>query len=202
MDCRPQIRVICYDELMKQELKHHLFPLVVIFTITSLIWIVGHVLYYQFIYLFFGLAWGSFALDTDHLIYWLYLKPTLPESRQARQYLQQKNLSALLKLLEKTHKKHTSLIFHHYFFQITLALVSLFIITSSGSVFASSLVLALNLHLLVDELHDYRHQPRHLQIWLFARESKQLPIKYLKHYLATFTLFSLFFLIILIKSAL
>ena len=187
---------------MKQELKHHLLPLTVIFIVTSLVWILNHVPYYQFIYLFFGLAWGSFALDLDHLIYWLYLKPAMPESCQARQHLQQKNIGSLLKLLEKTHKNHTSLIFHHYFFQITLALVSLFIITSSDSIFASSLVLALNLHLLVDEFHDYRHQPRHLQIWLFARESKQLPLKYLRHYLAVFTLFSLFFLIILITSAL
>jgi len=187
---------------MKQELKHHLFPLSIIFIFTSILWLLATVPFYQFVYLFFGLLWGSFALDLDHLIYWFYLKPTLPESIQAHQYFKQKNISSLLKLLEKTHKNHTSLIFHHYFFQIVLALVSLFIISSSGSVFASSLVLALNLHLLVDQIYDYQTNPRHLQRWLFARESKQLPIKYLKHYLVTFALFSLFFLLILIKSAL
>ncbi len=186
---------------MKQELKKHFIPLAIIFTIVSVIWILNQVVYFRFIYLFFGLLWGSFLLDLDHLIYWLYLNPKLPESRQARQFLIQKDTKSLLKLLEKTHHTHTNLIFHHYFFQIVLVLISLFIITSSGSLFTSTFVLALNLHLLVDQFADYKKHPRHLQKWLFARESKQLPIKYLGHYIAFFSLINLYFLAIIINSS-
>ena len=184
---------------MKSELKYHLIPLFLIFCLVSLFWFLNQVVWYKFIYLFFGFLWGSFFLDSDHLIYWLFLHPALPESRQAQQLLKQKKFLALIKLLEKTHKKHTDLIFHHYFFQIVLTLTTLFIISSSDSVFASAFAIALNIHLLTDQIVDFRHQPRHLQNWLFAREIKQLPQEFLPHYLLTFFLFNLIFLFSLIK---
>jgi len=187
---------------VKQELRRHLIPLSLIFTIISIIWIFNRVSYYQFIYLLFGFGWGAFFLDLDHLIFWLYLQPTLPQSRQAQQYLRQKDAKSLLQLLVKTHHTHTNLVFHHYFFQTTLILLSIFIISSSTGVFTAAFVTALNLHLIVDQLYDYKSHPRHLQKWLFAREKKQLPIKYLTHYLLFFSLINLLFIIMLTKSTL
>jgi len=184
---------------MKQEVRQHLLPLFILFIIIATTWAITFVPFYQFIYLFFGFLWGAFFLDIDHLIYWLYLKPQLPESQQATLFLKNKDLSSLLTLLENRHKHHTSLVFHHYFFQTALALVSFFIISSSANVFSSAFVIALNIHLLVDEFYDYHSNPRHLQQWLFAREQKQLPLSYLKHYLLFFTLLTLVFIIILIS---
>ena len=187
---------------MKQEFKRHLIPLSVAFIIISIIWIFNRISYYQFIYLFFGFLWGAFFLDLDHFIFWFYIKPTLPQSRQAQQYLKQKKFQALFQLLGKTHSSHTNLVFHHYFFQTILILISLFIISSSTGIFTAAFVTALNLHLVVDQYHDYKQHPRHLQKWLFAREEKQLPIKYLSRYILFFALISLFFLIMLTKSIL
>ena len=184
---------------MKLELKKHLLPLLIVFLFTAVFWFFSHTPWPQFVYLFFGLLWGAFFLDLDHLVYWLFLKPDLPESRQAQQLLKQKDFPALVKLLEKNHKKHTSLIFHHYFFQIVLTFTTLFIISSSNSVFTAAFVIALNIHLLADQIDDFHHQPKHLQNWLFARENKQLPLEFLPHYLATFLLFNLIFLFGLIK---
>jgi hypothetical protein len=184
---------------VKSELKHHLTPLFLIFCFISLFWLFGNVVWYQFVYLFFGFLWGSFFLDLDHLVYWFLLEPKLPESFQARQLLKERNVLGLIKLLEKNHKNHTSLIFHHYFFQIVLALTTLFVISSSGSIFTSAFAIAINIHLLTDEIVDFRLQPRHLQNWLFARETKQIPQEFLPHYLLTFLLFSLIFLFGLIK---
>lgn len=185
---------------MKIELKRHLAPLIIIFVITSIYWIVNKNVWYEFFYLLFGLIIGSFLLDFDHLIYWLYFNPKIEESRLAQIAFKKRDFKSLIKLLEVTHHKHTSLIFHHFFFQVVLAAISVFIFTSSGNVFGMGIMLALNVHLLVDEIVDYRRDPHHLQDWLFAREEKQLSIKYLPVYIAVFTVFTLVFFFLLLKS--
>lgn len=185
---------------MKQELKHHLLPLLAIFVFISLFWIFNRVSFFDFIFLLFGLALGAFFLDVDHIIFWLYIKPNLEESRLARIALEKYDFSSLLRLLETTHKSHTSLIFHHFFFQIVLALISLFVFTSSDNVFGMAFLTAINIHLLVDEIIDYNRDPVHLQEWLFAREEKQLPLNQLKNYLIMFSVLITLFVFLLIKS--
>jgi len=173
-----------------------------IFAITSAVWLFYKVNYFSYISLFFGLLLGSFFLDLDHLIYWLYLNPNTEESRLAQIAFHKYDFRSLLKLLESTHHKHTNLIFHHFFFQVVMALISLFVFTSTNSPFAMAFLLALNVHLLVDEINDYRLDPGHLQDWLFARESKQLPRRYLLHYILIFVFLTFIFAILLLKSRL
>ncbi|MBU1089005.1 hypothetical protein KKA02_03980 [Patescibacteria group bacterium] len=192
---------------MKVELKKHLIPLCIIFILTSIIWIFNKVVYYQYFYLFLGLSFGSFFLDIDHILYWLVLNPNLEESKLAKVIIKKRDYKNLLKLLESTHKSHTSLIFHHSTSQIILGLTSLFIFTSSDNIFAISFLLALNLHLLIDEAevlfnkNDSNSSLAHLQDWLFARLPAQLPLKYLKHYVSFFLALNLAFLLLLVKSA-
>lgn len=185
---------------MKKEFQKHFFPLITIYILVSVIWLFNKVFYSEFIFLFLGLLLGAFLLDIDHLIYWLYLKPNLDESKTAQDFIEKKDFKSLLRLLINTHKNHTSLIFHHFFSQIVLALISFFVFTSSNSTFAMAFILAINVHLLVDEFYDFFEDPKHLQNWLFAREEKQLPIKYLKHYLIIFTVVCSFFIFLLIRS--
>jgi len=185
---------------VKSELKRHLLPLLVIFIITSIYWIINKNVWYQFIGLFCGLAGGSFLLDIDHLIYWLYLNPNIEESRLAQIAFKKRDFRSLIKLLEITHHKHTNLIFHHFFFQVVLAAISVFVFTSSGNVFGMGLMLALNIHLLIDEIVDYRRDPHHLQDWLFAREEKQLPLRLLSKYIGVFIVFTFVFFFLLLKS--
>jgi len=185
---------------VKQELKNHLLPLLGIFLLTSLIWLFQKTAWYDFVFLFFGLLWGSFFLDIDHLIYWFYLKPELEESRLAQIAWKKGDYRSILKLLESTHFQHTSLIFHHYFFQIVITLISFFVFTSSSSIFAKAFLLAINLHLLVDEIKDFYQDPEHLKLWLFARETKQLPTESLKYYLLTFLVINLLFTAFLLSS--
>lgn len=185
---------------MKQELKHHLLPLFAIFLVVSLLWLFQKVVWYNYVFLFSGLLWGSFFLDIDHLIYWFYLEPNLDESHLAKTAWKKGDFRSLLKLLETTHSHHTSLIFHHYFFQIIITLISIFVFTSSSSIFAKAFLLAINLHLLTDEIKDFYRDPSHLKLWLFARENKQLPTDSLKYYLLTFLVINLFFIVFLISS--
>lgn len=185
---------------MKSEFKQHLLPLVIIFIIISVSWIFSRVAWFEFVYLFFGLAWGAFFLDLDHLIYWLYLNPRTEESRLAQIAIKKYDVDAVIKLIGATSQSHTNLIFHHFFFQAVLALISIFIFTSSSGTFAMSFLLALNIHLLVDEYQDYLHDKKHLQEWLFARETKQLPQNYLGKYLAVFISLSIIFAVLLLRS--
>ncbi len=185
---------------MKHEIRRYFLPSIIVFTIILPIWILNKVAWYQFIFLFFGLFWGSFFIEIDHLIYWFFLRPELEESQLARIAWKKKDFRSLFKLFQSTHYQHTSLIFHHYFFQIILTLVSFFIFTSTPNIFIKAFTLATGLHLLSREYYDYRENPEFLKSWLFARENKQLPTAYLKYYLYVFAFFNLLFTLLLILS--
>jgi hypothetical protein len=167
-----------------------------------LIWVIYQVAWGPFIFIFLGFLVGSFFLDIDHLIFWLVVRPNLDESKLAQIAWKKWDFRSLIKLAETTHQHHTNLIFHHYFFQVIFTLISFYIFTSTSDIFTKSLVLAINLHLLVDEFIDFKRDPKHLQLWLFAREEKQLPINYLKYYLLLFLAINLVFIFILINSVL
>jgi len=154
------------------------------------------------IFLFFGIFVGTFFLDIDHIIFWFFLKPSLEESRIAQTAFKKKDFKSVLKLIKLTHRHHFNLIFHHYFFQVILVFFSFFIFTSSNNIFASSFLLSTNLHLLIDEIADYRNDPKSLQKWLFARETKQLPVKFLKQYIIIFIVLFIFLTFLLIQSQL
>ena len=185
---------------MKNEFRDHVWPLVGIFVVISLFWVLAKVKWFEFVYLFFGLGWGAFFLDLDHLVYWLYINPRIEESRLAQIALKKYDFDAVFKLLQATSKSHTNLVFHHFFFQVVLALISVFVFTSTGNTFAMAFLLALNIHLLVDEYQDFTTDKPHLQNWLFAREAKQLPLNYLGKYIATFFGLCVIFAFLLLKS--
>jgi hypothetical protein len=147
-----------------------------------------------------GLITGSFALDLDHIIYWLYINPNIEESRLAQVAIKKYDFTSIIKLLESTHKNHTNLVFHHFFFQVVLSLISIFVFTSSINVFVIGLIFALNVHLVVDELDDLQHNKEHLQNWLFAREEKQLPQSHLAKYVSVFVGLCLLFFVLLLRS--
>lgn len=185
---------------MKQDLLFHLLPTGLVFIIVSIFWVIFGVSNVQIIFLLFGLILGVFFLDIDHIIYWFYRKPNTDESRIVKATVENKDFKSVYRLVRAARKSHNNLIFHHYFFQIGLNLISLFIFTSYSNAFILSFLLSTNLHLLTDEIKDYRSNPKFLQDWLFAREEKQLPIKFLKRYLIVFTVFFFIFLFLLVKS--
>lgn len=187
---------------MKKTFRNHLLPLLGVFIIISGIWLLFKIQPIEILYLFIGLLLGSFLLDTDHFIFWFYIKPNIEESRLAQIAFKNRDLPSVLALLKLTHKTHNNLIFHHYFFQIILALISFFVFTSSHSTLFMALLLSANLHLLVDGVSDYLENPKLFQHWLFARESQQLPIKQLKYYLGSFTAIIIIFVFLLIRSKL
>lgn len=185
---------------MKRNLFLNLLPTIIVFFIVSAIWIIAGVSNSEIIYLFIGLILGNIFLDLDHVIYWFYRKPNTDESRMAKSTLEKKDFKSFLKLIKAARTSHDNLIFHHYFFQIGLNLISFFIFISSTNTFVLSFLLSINLHLLIDEIRDFFQNPKFLQNWLFAREENQLSIKSLKNYLIIFNILFFIFLFLLVKS--
>jgi hypothetical protein len=184
------------------EIKKHLLPVLIVFVLISVIWIINQVPFLSFVQLALGLLIGAFFLDIDHIIYWLYINPNTEESRLAQIALKKRDFDSIIKLIWSTQRDHINLIFHHFFFQVVLVLISVFVFTSTSNTLAMAFLISLNIHLLVDQYEDYQQNPTHLQQWLFARESKQLPITYLGHYLGVFVILTLLLLLLLINSAL
>jgi len=185
---------------VKHQFRYHLLASVILFTVIGIFLIISRANNIDLLIVFLGIFFGTFILDSDHLIYWFFLKPNTEESRLVKLTFKNHDYISILKLINIGRLKHHNLIFHHYFFQIILALFSLFIFTSTNNIFISVIILSLNLHLIIDELIDYLKDPKILQKWLFAREPNQLPIKFLGRYITVFVLMFLFFLFLFIKT--
>lgn len=183
---------------MKSDFRSHIIPLFVVYFVTSFVWIFTKTNYLNYIYLLTGLGLGSYILDIDHLIFWLFLQPNLEESRLAQLAWKKGDWRSLIKLLKITEHQHLSLIFHHYFFQVVLTIFSFFVFTSTSSIFIKAMLLAINFHLLIDEILSYKSNPKLLQQWLFARESKQFALASLKYYLYFFEIICVLLTLILI----
>lgn len=185
---------------MKHKFLTYLLPAVGLFLIISLFWIIFGVKNIQLIYLLIGLFIGIFFLDIDHFIFWFFIKPNTEESRLVKLAITNKDFKSVAKIVQTSHKTHYNLIFHHYFFQVILVIFSLFILTSTKNTFISAFVLSLNLHLIIDEIVDFKSDPKNLQKWLFAREPKQLSVIFLKKYIIIFAIFSVLFTFLLIQG--
>jgi len=185
---------------MKHKFIVYLIPSLILFVFISIFWVIFGVKNIELLYLAIGLTLGMIIVDSDHFIFWFFLKPKKEESRLVKMAIKKKDIKSITKIVQKSHRVHHNLIFHHYFFQVILVLFSLFIITSTNNTIISALILGLNFHLIIDEIIDYRHDPKILQKWLFARESKQLPISFLKRYIAIFITFMLLFTFFIVRS--
>jgi len=185
---------------VKHEFRYHLITSLALFFLISIFLVIIKSPNIEIVLVFFGIFFGSFILDIDHLIFWYFFKPNLEESRLARTTIKNRDFKSLIKLIDASHSTHHNLIFHHYFFQSVLVLFTFFIFTSTTNLFVISLVISINLHLLVDEYIDFYANPKILQKWLFAREDTQLPTKFLNRYLVFFSIFLVIFIMLLFYS--
>jgi hypothetical protein len=180
------------SEEVNKELAKHLISTLLVFILVELVWLLkGDFSFTQAFLFFVGLGIGSFLLDLDHLVYWFFLYPNKTDSLEAKRLVQEKKYRQLLLLLGRTHKAHTSLVFHHFLFQLILLPLVLFVFTSTTSILGRGLLLSLSLHLLVDQIDDYRQDYRHLSRWLFARVwlgEVKIPQQFLKIYIAFYSL--------------
>jgi len=167
-------------EVSREVVSHYLVTIIWLELITVLKWPIG----WQLVWLWLGGLAGTFLLDIDHLIYWFFFQPEKQDSQMAKVLWQKRDFKGLLLLLGRYHDTHLRLIFHTALFQAVLFIFSFYIFTSSGSLFASGLVAALNLHLLKDEWKEYLEKKYdHLKNWLFWQIKREISSETQKIYL-------------------
>lgn len=144
-----------------------------------------------------GAFGGIFLLDVDHFFYWFLTNTDKEDSQAAKKIWEtrgkgfsgfRQSFKKLWELLSENHKTHTRLVFHSLLGQIVMLILAIFVVTSSGSIFGSALILSLNLHLLKDEWEDFFRDKEHLADWLFWQVREPKLKEHLGVYLGAVTL--------------
>ncbi len=185
---------------MSREQKFFILPLALIAIIISTFWLITRQPIGDFVSLIVGLGIGSFFLDIDHIVYWLIVHPELEESKLAKLALKRGEYKSLYRLYKSTKSSHKNLIFHHINFHLVLLAVSLFVFTSSESIFAKSFVFALNFHLVSQLYQGYQASYSEVSEWYFARNTTRIPEKYFKILLFALLSLMLAFVVLLGNS--
>jgi hypothetical protein len=105
--------------------------------------------------LWVGGVLGTLLPYADHFIYVYYLAPQELSSQRVISYLKQKQLWLALETMVHTSHERSSLIFHTLLFNAVIAILAFYVVTSSGSLFGTGVVLAFYLHLVVDMIEKY-----------------------------------------------
>lgn len=146
---------------MKKEIFIHFSFLISIFILISLLKGWMNPAYWPF---WAGGVVGTLLPEIDHFIYVYFLKPHELTSQRFSYMMGKRDLKRSLTLLAETRTERTKLIFHTAAFQIVFAILTFFVITSSGSLLGRGLVLSFYLHLLIDQLIDFT-KIGNLEIW-------------------------------------
>lgn len=112
---------------------------------------------YSFSYwpLYVGGLVGLFMSYTDHLLHIFVFKPYELTSTRIIQLVKNKQYKEALILMHDTKDERNNLIFHTIEFQIIFAVLTFWVVSSSGSLFARGLVLAYFLGLVLFNLKKF-----------------------------------------------
>ena len=177
---------------MKKELFVH-----TIFFVSLFLLITAFKSYFNVVYLYFWLGGliGTILPDLDHLIYVYFLRPYELTSLRTQSLVQKGELWSTLNLLAITRSERRHLIFHTITFQAIFLLFGFFVLSSSGSLVGSGLVVAFLLHLLIDQLIDFLTLD-HIQNWLYQLNfslTREKTVFYLVFQLIVLLVFSFLF---------
>lgn len=160
--------------MLKKEVRNHL--------LVTLVWLVVITLLrwdwqWNLILLWLGGLLGTFLIDLDHLLYALIIYPQEITSMRVKRLIDQRQFKEALVLLVDTQDERLKLSFHNALFQPILCIACFFVLTSTGSLFGSGLVMTMALHLLKDELELLlRGRGEHLRRLLFWQVKKEISL--------------------------
>ncbi len=138
---------------MRREVFLHIAFLVTFFILVSLFRGWFDVSYWPF---WLGGIIGTFLPDVDHLVYVYFLRPHELTPQRANQMLGERRFGEAAKFLAQTKGERETLVFHTILFQIIFLILTFLVVTSSGSLFGTGLVLSFSLHFLVDQMMDLK----------------------------------------------
>ena len=104
--------------------------------------------------------------NLDHLLHIFVFQPQELTSQRTVIYLKNKQYKEALILLYDTREERKDLIFHTSLFQIIFVVLTFWVVSSSGSLFARGLVLGYLLSLVIYNLKKYIIKTENNFIWL------------------------------------
>lgn len=149
---------------MKKEVGNHLIFYFSFFLLVTLL--KQYFNWYDLLFWAGGLV-GTVLPDVDHLLYVFVFKPIELTSQRVVYYFRAKQYKEGLKLLYDTRFERRDLIFHTFNFLAIFAILTFWVVSSSGSLFGRGLVLGFWLHLCVDYLKRYLEKEQSLYFVIF-----------------------------------
>lgn len=138
---------------MKREMLLHFGALLIFLALTILIKGWFNLGVWPFI---LGGIFGTLLPDVDHLIYVYFLRPQDLTSQRVAYLNEERKFTKAVEILVDTRYERSMTIFHSAIFQAVILALTIFVVTSSTSLFAIGIVTAFSLHLLVDQIIDIR----------------------------------------------
>lgn len=134
--------------MLKKEVFSHLLVAFIYFAIVT---ILNFRLGFGLVFLWLGALVGTFLLDIDHVLRGLDSENKTWWAEKFRFLWNKRKYKEAIFYSAETHLEHRNLTFHSALFQPLLLILAFFVLTSTGSLFGSGLVMSMNLHLLKDE---------------------------------------------------
>jgi hypothetical protein len=137
---------------------------------------------------------GSHLLELDHLLYALWIYPHELTSMRVKKLFEERRFQEGLAMLRETRYERKKLSFHSVIFQAVLPIFAFFVLTSTGSLLGTGLVMALYLRTLQLQFNSFRKQGD-IQGWFWqvqAEVSHRIQVLYFVGMLIFFILLSLF----------
>jgi len=127
--------------------------LVALFTWLFLISLFNFYLTFNLVFLWLGGLLGLILVELDQLLYVFLLYPQQEVSRQIKALVAQKRYRRALGWLFQTGSGRRKLSFHNVLFQAIFIPFSFLVLTSSGSLLGTGMVMAIQLSLLLDQIN-------------------------------------------------
>lgn len=172
---------------MKREMLLHFGVLLVFLALTVLIKSWFNLGVWPFV---LGGIFGTILPDVDHLIYVYFLKPQDLTSQRVAYLNEERKFTKAVEILADTRYERSMTIFHSAIFQVVILVLTIFVVTSSTSLFAIGIVTGFSLHLLVDQVIDIR-KVGSIQTW-FRNMSIVIDKKKSTYYVAVVSVILIF----------
>ncbi len=143
---------MAYNEYMRKEIIN-----ILLFWLSYFIFITIVNRLYSFSYwpLYVGGLFGLLMPNLDHLLHVFVFKPQELTSQRVSQLVQNKQYKEAIILLYDTKNERKDLIFHTVQFQIIFSILTFWVVSSSGNLFARGLVLSYYLCFVIFNLKKF-----------------------------------------------
>ena len=118
-----------------------------------------------------GSLLGTFLLDLDYLVFAFIVEPNHHFSQRLRELVVQKNLDGALLYIDHNKSAIPRLTLHSALFQSVLAVITLYVLTSSNDIFGQAFVISGFLQSIYKVVDEYQ-QTKNVDRWFWILKEK------------------------------